>query len=212
MLGIILLGSPGAGKGTQAQFLKEEFGICQISTGDMLRAAIKEQTPLGLKAQEVMSKGLLVGDEIVIGLVKERLKQSDCLSGFLLDGFPRTLAQAESLKASGIKIDYVIEMDVPEQEIITRLSGRRIHEKSGRTYHIKFNPPQNPDLDDVTLEPLVQREDDKEETIQKRLKVYYAQTLPLIEYYKNDELVKYIKINGMQRVEEVKQQIIHAIK
>lgn len=212
MIGIILLGAPGAGKGTQAKFLVKNFNICHISTGDMLRNAIANKTPLGLLAKEVMDKGQLVSDDIVIGLVKDKLASIECQNGYLLDGFPRTVVQAESLKQAGIKIDYVVEIDVPENEIIERISGRRIHEASGRTYHVKFNPPKTPGLDDITLEPLIHRDDDKIETIEKRLKVYKEQTLPLINYYKNDMEVKYVKIDGLNTVEEVNKQILNGIK
>lgn len=181
---LILLGPPGAGKGTQAKFITEKFGIPQISTGDMLRAAVKAGTPLGVEAKKVMDAGGLVSDDIIIGLVKERLKESDCVNGYLLDGFPRTIPQAEAIKAAGIGLDYVLEIDVADDEIINRMSGRRVHPGSGRTYHVKFNPPKAEGKDDVTGEALIQREDDKAETVMKRLSVYRAQTLPLVEYYK----------------------------
>ncbi|MDR2244011.1 MAG: adenylate kinase [Burkholderiales bacterium] len=180
---LILLGPPGAGKGTQAGFIKEAFGIPQISTGDMLRAAVKAQTPLGLAAKEVMDSGGLVSDEIIIGLVRERLKASDCANGYLFDGFPRTIVQAEAMKDAGVAIDYVLEIAVPDTEIVERMSGRRVHAVSGRTYHVKFNPPKNADKDDETGEPLIQRDDDREETVKKRLEVYHAQTAPLVTYY-----------------------------
>src|ERR1700751_3096018 len=180
---LILLGPPGAGKGTQAGFIREAYKIPQISTGDMLRAAVKAGTALGLAAKKVMDSGALVSDEIIIGLVKDRLQQPDCANGYLFDGFPRTIPQAEAMKDAGVAIDYVLEIDVPFDEIITRMSGRRVHAASGRTYHIKFNPPKVDMTDDVTGEPLIQRDDDKEETVRKRLDVYVAQTKPLIEYY-----------------------------
>ncbi|MFO0444642.1 MAG: adenylate kinase, partial [Betaproteobacteria bacterium] len=180
---LILLGAPGAGKGTQATFICRHFGIPQISTGDMLRAAVKAGTPLGLAAKQVMDSGGLVSDDIIIGLVKERIAQPDCASGFLFDGFPRTIPQADAMKAAGVKLDHVVEIDVPDEAIIERMSGRRAHLPSGRTYHVKFNPPKAEGLDDVTGEPLIQRDDDKEETVRKRLQVYQSQTRPLVEYY-----------------------------
>jgi adenylate kinase len=180
---LILLGPPGAGKGTQAAYITQRFGIAQISTGDMLRAAVKAGMPLGLAAKKVMDKGQLVPDEIVIGLVKERLKQPDCARGYLFDGFPRTIPQAQALRDAGVAVDVVLEIDVPDAEIITRMSGRRVHLASGRTYHVRFNPPKVADRDDATGEPLIQRDDDREETVRKRLEVYRAQTRPLVEYY-----------------------------
>src|SRR5881394_4241067 len=180
---LILLGPPGAGKGTQAQFIREKFGIPQISTGDMLRAAVKAGTPLGVAAKKVMDAGQLVSDDIIIGLVKERLKLPDCKPGYLFDGFPRTIPQAEAMQKEQVALDYVLEIDVPDEEIITRMSGRRVHLASGRTYHVKFNPPKAEGKDDATGEPLVQRDDDKEETVRKRLEVYRAQTRPLVDYY-----------------------------
>lgn len=180
---LILLGPPGAGKGTQANFIREKYGIPQISTGDMLRAAIKAGTPLGLAAKQVMDAGNLVSDDIIINLVKERIKEADCANGFLFDGFPRTIPQAQAMKDAGIKIDHVVEIDVPDSEIIQRMSGRRVHPASGRTYHIVFNPPKVEGKDDVTGEALVQRADDNEETVRKRLEVYHQQTQPLVEYY-----------------------------
>lgn len=180
---LILLGPPGAGKGTQANFIKEKFGIPQISTGDMLRAAVKAGTPLGIEAKKVMDAGGLVSDDIIIGLVKDRLQQDDCKSGYLFDGFPRTIPQAEAMKAAGVPIDFVLEIDVPDEDIIGRMSGRRVHVASGRTYHVKFNPPKTDGVDDVTGEPLIQRDDDKEETVRKRLDVYHAQTRPLVAFY-----------------------------
>lgn len=212
MLGIILLGAPGVGKGTQAKFLTEKFAIPQISTGDMLRNAIAAKTELGLKAKAIMDQGALVSDEIVIGLVKERLKASDCRSGYLFDGFPRTIAQAESLKTAGVKIDIVIEIDVARDEIISRLSGRRVHLASGRTYHVLHNPPKVAGIDDITGEALVQRDDDKEETIKKRLDVYTKQTAPLVDYYKNDTAVSFVAINGMQEVKTVEKNLIDNIQ
>src|SRR6476620_6348095 len=177
---LILLGAPGAGKGTQANFIKEKFNIPQISTGDMLRAAIKAGTELGLEAKKVMDAGQLVSDDIIIGLVKERLKEADCANGYLFDGFPRTIAQADAMKDSGVNIDYVLEIDVPDEMIVERMTGRRTHQPSGRVYHVKFNPPKTEGLDDVTGEPLVQRDDDKEETVKKRLTVYHTQTEVLL--------------------------------
>jgi len=180
---IILLGSPGSGKGTQAQFITKKYGIPQISTGDMLRAAVREGTPLGLTAKKVMDAGGLVSDDIILGLIKERITQADCSNGFLLDGFPRTLAQAEGLDTMGISIDCVIEIVVDDEEIVKRMAGRRVHLASGRSYHIEYNPPKNAGLDDQTAEPLVQRDDDKEETVRKRLHVYHEQTKPLVGFY-----------------------------
>ena len=180
---LILLGPPGAGKGTQANFIKEKFGIPQISTGDMLRAAVKAGTPLGLEAKKVMDAGGLVSDDIIIGLVKDRLQQDDCKAGYMFDGFPRTLPQADAMKDAGVPIDFVLEIDVPDAEIVERMSGRRAHLASGRTYHVKYNPPKVEGKDDVTGEDLVQRDDDKEETVKKRLDVYHSQTKPLVEYY-----------------------------
>jgi adenylate kinase len=206
---LILLGAPGAGKGTQAAFICQKYGIPQISTGDMLRAAVKAGTPLGLAARKVMDSGALVGDDIIIGLVKERLAQPDCAKGFLFDGFPRTIPQADAMKAAGVSLDYVLEIDVPFDAIVERMSGRRSHPASGRTYHIKFNPPKVQGKDDVTGEPLVQREDDKEETVKKRLEVYEAQTRPLVAYYANwakadpANAPKYRAINGTGSVEEI---------
>ena len=182
---LILLGAPGAGKGTQATFICQKFGIPQISTGDMLRAAVKAGTPLGIEAKKVMDMGGLVSDELIINLVKQRIGQSDCAAGFLFDGFPRTLPQADAMKTAGVKLDYVLEIDVPFEAIIERMSGRRSHAASGRTYHVKFNPPKVADQDDITGEPLIQRADDKEETVKKRLDVYSAQTRPLVDYYAN---------------------------
>jgi adenylate kinase len=206
---LILLGAPGAGKGTQATFICQKYSIPQISTGDMLRAAVKAGTPLGLELKKVMDSGALVSDELIINLVKERIAQPDCAQGFLFDGFPRTLPQADAMKAAGVKLDYVLEIDVPFDAIIERMSGRRSHPASGRTYHVKFNPPKVANVDDVTGEPLVQRDDDKEETVKNRLSVYSAQTRPLVDYYstwaKNDPLAapKYRAISGTGGVDEI---------
>jgi len=207
---LILLGPPGAGKGTQAKFICEKFGIPQISTGDMLRAAVKAGTPLGREAKKVIDAGQLVSDDIIIGLVKERLKKPDCKHGYLFDGFPRTIPQAEAMQEAGIGVDHVLEVDVPDNEIITRISGRRVHPGSGRVYHVRFNPPQVADRDDVTGEPLVQRDDDKEETVRHRLEVYRKQTRPLIEHYQK-EPVKYRRISGRGSVDEVKQRALAAL-
>ena len=206
---LILLGAPGAGKGTQATFVCRKYGIPQISTGDMLRAAVKAGTPLGMEAKKIMDAGGLVGDELIINLVKDRLAQSDCDQGFLFDGLPRTLPQADAMKAAGVKLDYVLEIDVPFEAIIERMSGRRSHPASGRTYHLKFNPPETDGQDDLTGEPLIQRDDDKEETVRKRLEVYSAQTRPLVDYYSNwakaapDVAPKYRAISGMGSVEDI---------
>jgi adenylate kinase len=214
---LILLGAPGAGKGTQAAFICQKYGIPQISTGDMLRAAVKAGSPLGVMAKKVMDSGALVGDDIIIGLVKERLAQPDCAKGFLFDGFPRTIPQADAMKAAGVKLDYVLEIDVPFEAIVERMSGRRSHTTSGRTYHVKFNPPQVEGLDDVTGEPLIQREDDKEETVKKRLAVYAAQTRPLIDYYRNwakadpVNAPKYRAISGTGSVEEITARALAAL-
>jgi adenylate kinase len=215
---LILLGPPGAGKGTQAAVIKEKLGIPQISTGDMLRAAVKAGTPLGLAAKKVMDAGQLVSDDIIIGLVKERLKERDCAKGYLFDGFPRTIPQADAMKAADVPLDYVLEIDVPDSEIITRMSGRRVHPASGRTYHVKFNPPKVAGRDDVTGEPLVQRDDDKEETVKKRLEVYRAQTRPLVDYYGkwaasgDKRAPKYRKISGTGKVEEISQRAFNALR
>lgn len=203
MISIILLGAPGAGKGTQAKFITEKYNIPQISTGDMLRNAIKAGTELGLKAKEVMDKGQLVSDDIVIGLVKERIKENDCKNGYLFDGFPRTTAQADALKHAGVKIDYVVEISVPDEVIIDRMSGRRVHLASGRTYHIAYNPPKELGKDDVTGEELIQRADDAEETVKNRLSVYHAQTAVLSQYYSQDNNVKFVTIDGTQEVSKV---------
>src|SRR5579859_1487818 len=204
---LILLGPPGAGKGTQASFIREKFAIPQISTGDMLRAAVKAGTPLGVAAKKVMDAGQLVSDDIIIGLVKERLRQPDCANGYLFDGFPRTIPQAEAMKSAGVAIDYVLEIDVPDEDIIQRMSGRRVHAASGRSYHVKFNPPKVEGRDDATGEPLIQRDDDREETVRKRLEVYRAQTRPLVDYYsrwaasKDAHAPKVRRISGLGPVE-----------
>lgn len=214
---IILLGGPGAGKGTQASYIKDKFNIPQISTGDMLRAAVNEGTELGLQAKQVMESGGLVSDEIILGLVKDRIAKEDCVNGFLFDGFPRTLAQADSLKTQGVEIDYVVEIAVDDDEIIKRMSGRRVHLASGRTYHITFNPPKEEGIDDETGEQLIQRDDDKEETVRERLNVYHNQTEPLIDYYSKwaesgeSRAPEYVKINGIGKVEEIRDQIFNAI-
>jgi len=215
---VILLGPPGAGKGTQAAFIVERYGIPQISTGDMLRAAVKAGTPLGVAAKKVMDAGQLVSDDIIIALVKERLREPDCAAGYLFDGFPRTLPQAEALKTAGIKVDVVLEIDVPDAEIIERLSGRRVHPASGRTYHVKFNPPKVPGRDDVTGDPLIQRDDDREDVVRKRLEVYHAQTRVLVDYYtkwaaSGDPLApRYRKVSGVGSVEEIRDRVFHALE
>jgi len=214
---VILLGGPGAGKGTQANYIKERYNIPQISTGDMLRAAVKAGTPLGIEAKKVMDAGGLVSDDIILGLVDERIKQDDCANGYLFDGFPRTLAQADALKDKGIKIDAVVEIDVDDNEIIKRMSGRRVHVASGRTYHVVFNPPKEEGKDDETGEPLIQRDDDKEDTVRERLSVYHDQTEPLIEYYSSwaaaggDDAPRYVKINGIGKVDEIRDAIFAAL-
>ncbi|MBA4212467.1 MAG: adenylate kinase [Polaromonas sp.] len=214
---LILLGAPGAGKGTQATFICQKYGIPQISTGDMLRAAVKAGTPLGLQAKSVMESGALVSDDLIINLVKERIAQADCAGGFLFDGFPRTIPQADAMKTAGVKLDYVLEIDVPFDAIIERMSGRRSHPASGRTYHVKFNPPKVDGKDDVTGEPLIQREDDKEETVKKRLEVYSAQTRPLVDYYsswaRNDaaSAPQYRAISGMGTVEDITARAFEAL-
>ncbi len=214
---IILLGAPGAGKGTQATFIKEKFNIPQISTGDMLRAAVKASTPLGLEAKGHMDSGGLVPDAVIIGLVSERIKEADCANGFLFDGFPRTIPQADAMKAAGVMIDYVVEIDVPDSAIIERMSGRRSHPASGRTYHVKFNPPKVAGKDDITGEDLVQREDDKEETVKKRLEVYHSQTKPLVDYYANwaksgaASAPKHVKVNGLGEMDAIKNNIFTAL-
>ncbi len=215
---LILLGPPGAGKGTQATFIKEKFGIPQISTGDMLRAAAKAGTPLGLAAKKVMDLGSLVSDDIIVGLVKERLKDPDCANGYLFDGFPRTLPQADAMKAAGVALDYVLEIDVPDEDIVARMSGRRVHLPSGRTYHVKFNPPKAEGRDDVTGEPLIQRVDDDEATVKKRLAVYHSQTQALIEYYTqwaatgDKRAPQYRRISGVGGVDEIKARAFAALK
>jgi adenylate kinase len=205
---LILLGAPGAGKGTQAEFLKQTYGIPQISTGDMLRAAVKAGSPLGQQVKSVMESGGLVTDEIIISLIKDRITDADCSHGFLFDGFPRTIPQAQALVDAGIDIDVVLEIDVPDEEIVKRLSGRRVHPGSGRIYHVDVKPPKNPGKDDITGEPLVQREDDKEETIRKRLQVYHDQTRPLVSFYKSlaekKSSLKFITISGLGDIEKIK--------
>jgi len=214
---LILLGAPGAGKGTQAQYICERYGIPQISTGDMLRAAVKAGTPLGIEAKKVMDAGGLVSDDIILGLIKERLQQPDCAKGFLFDGFPRTIPQAQALKDQGVKLDFVVEVDVPDEEIIKRMSGRRVHPGSGRTYHVVFNPPRIEGQDDLTDEPLIQRDDDKVETVRKRLDVYHSQTKPLVEFYskwaENGEAdaPQYVKVEGVGSVTEIRDEIFKAL-
>ncbi len=215
---LILLGGPGAGKGTQANNIKDKFQIPQISTGDMLRAAVKAGSEMGLEAKKFMDAGKLVPDEVIIGLVKDRIQEPDCENGFLFDGFPRTIPQADAMKSAGVPIDAVVDIDVPDEEIIKRMAGRRVHLASGRTYHVVFNPPKSEGLDDVTGEPLIQREDDQEETVRKRLEVYHDQTEPLIGYYKgwensgNAEAPKYINIAGVGKVEEIRDSIFAALR
>lgn len=214
---LILLGPPGAGKGTQAAFICSRFGIPQISTGDMLRAAVKAGTPLGLAAKKVMEAGQLVSDDIIIGLVKERLKAPDCAKGYLFDGFPRTIPQADAMKAAAVTLDHVLEIDVPDEEIVLRMSGRRVHLASGRTYHVKFNPPKVEGRDDATGEPLVQRADDEEATVRKRLDVYHAQTAPLVRYYVDwrasgdPKAPKHTRISGLGSVEEIRNRAFAAL-
>ena len=215
---LILLGAPGAGKGTQAAFICKRYGIPQISTGDMLRAAVKAGTPLGLAAKKVMDSGALVSDDIIVGLVRDRLTQPDCAKGYLFDGFPRTIPQAEAMKSAGVPIDFVLEIDVPDAAIIERMSGRRVHVASGRTYHVKFNPPKVPGKDDVTGEDLIQRDDDREETVKNRLAVYHSQTEPLVAYY-NDwaatgdpRAPRYRKVNGLASVEAVRDAALQALR
>lgn len=212
------MGGPGAGKGTQANYIKERFGIPQISTGDMLRAAVKAGTELGMMAKKIMDAGGLVSDDIIIGLVKSRIAQPDCRKGFLFDGFPRTIPQANAMKTAGVPINFVIEIDVSDDEIIKRLSGRRMHPSSGRSYHVIFNPPKVADVDDVTGEPLIQRDDDKEETVRKRLEIYHAQTKPLVEYYSKWSTAggqgapKYVRIAGVGSVEGIRDSIFASLK
>ena len=215
---LILLGPPGAGKGTQAAFIRETYGIPQISTGDMLRAAVKAGTPLGLAARKVIDTGQLVSDDIIMALVKERLRERDCAQGYLFDGFPRTIPQADALKKAGVPIDYVVEIDVPDAAIIERMSGRRLHAPSGRTYHVKFKPPKITGRDDVTGEPLIQREDDTEETVRNRLAIYHAQTEPLVAYYQQWEASgdpgapRYRKVNGLGTVEGIRDACLAALR
>lgn len=214
---LILLGGPGAGKGTQAAFITEKYGIPQISTGDMLRAAVKAGTPMGLAAKKVMDAGGLVSDDIILGLIAERLKQPDCAKGFLFDGFPRTIPQAEAMRTQGVELDYVLEIDVSDEEIIKRMSGRRVHPGSGRTYHIIFNPPKVEGKDDVTGEPLIQRDDDKEETVRKRLSAYHSQTKPLTDYYSKwadtggKGAPKYRKVSGVGSLDAIKSALFAAL-
>jgi len=214
---LILLGPPGAGKGTQASLITKHFDIPQIATGDMLRAAVKAQTPLGIEAKKVMDAGALVSDDIIIGLVKDRLQQEDCQNGYLFDGFPRTIPQADALKEANIPLDFVIEIDVSEAAIIERISGRRTHPASGRTYHLTFNPPKVAGKDDLTGEPLIQRDDDKEATVRHRLGVYQAQTRPLVNYYSewansgDPHAPRYVKLSGMGEVQEINQRILDAL-
>jgi adenylate kinase len=208
---LILLGAPGAGKGTQAQYITGKFGIPQISTGDMLRAAVKAQTELGLQAKEVMDAGGLVSDDIIIGLVKERITEDDCANGFLFDGFPRTIPQAQAMVEAGVSIDHVVEIAVEDEDIVARLSGRRVHPGSGRVYHVRYNPPQQEGLDDETNEALVQREDDQEATVRKRLEVYHSQTSPLIDFYQNmvgDNSPAYHCVHGVGGVEEIRDAVL----
>ena len=214
---LILLGAPGAGKGTQATFICQKYGIPQISTGDMLRAAVKAGTALGLQAKKVMDSGGLVSDALIINLVRERLALPDCAAGFLFDGFPRTLPQADAMKSAGVKLDYVLEIDVPFEAIVERMSGRRSHPGSGRSYHLRFNPPKTPGLDDITGEPLIQRADDLEDTVKKRLEVYSAQTRPLVDYYANwaktgdADAPRYRAISGTGSVDEIKARAFEAL-
>lgn len=215
---LILLGPPGAGKGTQAAYITEAFNIPQISTGDMLRAAVKAQTPLGLEAKKIMDSGGLVSDDIIIGLVRDRLQLPDCRTGYLFDGFPRTIPQADALKNAHVALDYVIEIAVPEESIIERMSGRRVHVASGRTYHLKFNPPKREGLDDETGEPLIQRDDDREETVRHRLSVYRDQTRPLVDYYSSwaaegaAEAPRYAQISGVGSVDEIRERILGILR
>ena len=214
---LILLGAPGAGKGTQAAYICQKYGIPQISTGDMLRAAVKAGTPLGLEAKKIMDAGGLVRDDIIIGLVKDRLKEPDCQKGYMFDGFPRTIPQADAMKEAGVAIDYVLEIDVPDDEIVVRMSGRRVHVASGRTYHVRFNPPKVAGKDDATGEDLIQRDDDREETVKKRLEVYHSQTKALVDYYSkwaatgDARAPRYRKISGLGPVDEIKARAFAAL-
>lgn len=213
---LILLGPPGAGKGTQAQFISEKYAVPQVSTGDMLRAAIKAGTELGKKVKDVMDSGALVSDDLIIALVKERIQQPDCVNGFLLDGFPRTIPQAQALKDAGIPIDFVVEISVDDEQIVSRLSGRRVHEDSGRVYHVEHNPPKVADIDDITGEPLIQREDDREETIRNRLDVYHNQTEPLVAFYTElansaNQSPAFKSVNGLGKLDEVQTRIVSAL-
>lgn len=215
---LILLGGPGAGKGTQAGFITEKYEIPQISTGDMLRTAVEAGTPLGLQAKKIMDEGGLVSDDIIIGLIKDRLQESDCINGYLLDGFPRTIGQADAMKDSDIHVDFVVELQVNDSEIIKRMSGRRAHLASGRTYHVEYNPPQQEGIDDITAEPLVQRDDDKEETVKNRLAVYHEQTEPLIAYYRKyadsgqQQAPTYLSIAGVGSVESIREKILASLE
>ncbi|BES72466.1 adenylate kinase [Marinobacter nanhaiticus D15-8W] len=215
---IILLGAPGAGKGTQAQFITGKFDIPQISTGDMLRAAVKAESPLGLEVKEIMASGGLVPDETIIALIKDRIKADDCKNGFLLDGFPRTIPQAEALKDEGVVIDYVVEIAVDDEEIVTRLSGRRVHEASGRIYHVKYDPPKTEGKDDETGEPLIQRSDDSEETVRNRLKIYHQQTAPLVHYYQDwaqkepEAAPTYVRVEGVGSMDDIRDQILSKLQ
>jgi adenylate kinase len=212
---VILLGAPGSGKGTQAQAITEKYGIPQISTGDMLRAAVREGTPLGLEAKKIMDAGLLVSDDIILGLIQERIKADDCRTGFLLDGFPRTIAQADGLQKMGIRIDHVVEFDVEDEEIVKRMSGRRVHPASGRTYHIVFNPPREEGKDDLTGDPLIQRDDDSEATVRKRLSVYHEQTKPLVGYYQQmaeQGAMRFASMNGVGNVETITERLFAALQ
>jgi adenylate kinase len=214
---VMLLGPPGAGKGTQAAFITERYGIPQVSTGDMLRSAARAGTPLGLAAQKAMEAGQLVADDIIVGLVQDRLKQPDCAAGYLFDGFPRTIPQAEAMRQAGIGLDVVLEIDVPDADIVERMSGRRVHLASGRTYHLRFNPPRVEDRDDVTGEPLIQREDDREDVVRKRLQVYHQQTRALIDYYTrwaatgDAAAPRYCRISGVGSVDEIRQRVLDAL-
>lgn len=215
---VILLGPPGAGKGTQAAFIMQRYGIPQISTGDMLRAAVKAGTPLGLVAKKVMDAGQLVSDDIIVGLVKERLKEPGCAAGYLFDGFPRTIPQADALKTAGIQVDVVLEIDVPDADIIERMSGRRVHLASGRTYHVKFNPPKVADRDDATGEPLIQRDDDREDVVRRRLEVYHAQTSVLVDYFArwaasgDPAAPRYRKVSGVGSVDAIRDRVFDALE